>query len=352
MSTHQHYSTFSAGFPDTWTTTPFEHKFVDALYKYFFGDKPGIKVNTIWQFSPFILPQCVKPKDLGLTETDKISQIRDYITCRSCDRVLFFETADQMRPEWQELFEYAVQLLGKQNVKVVGNIWHDTEYSQYVPFWLLATGEFFKSYLPGETDPATFENVFLSYNRKPHFHRVKTFLNFQNNQCLDLGVYTLGQNKEDTSWKGIKTFKGNDPGLTAIVHEDDHTYGIQCDPFSLGNIQVWRHSFLNIVHETLGPIEEEEAPHPDYPLITEKTFKPMIGKRPFISVAQPNYEKTLKKLGFELFDELPSDPVEAVKFCAKQNLKNFYKELKPKIDHNYNKFWQLNESLRVKYIIR
>lgn len=350
MSTHQHYSTFSAGFPSDWTTTPFENKFVDALYKYYFGNKPGIKVNTIWHFSPFILPEGVTLSSLALEETNKIAQTKKYINHRYADRILFFETADQMRPDWKELFEYAVQRMGKENVKVVGNLWYDTDYSEYVPFWLLATGEFFKTYEPGEIEPTTFKHVFLSYNRKPHEHRVATFLDFQNNQCLDLGVFTLGQDNQSTTWRGYKTFKGNEPGSIAKVHEDNRRYKIQCDPFSLGNIQVWQQSFLNIVHETLGPIGDDHE-HPDYPLITEKTFKPMIGKRPFISVAQPNYEKTLKKLGFELFDELPNDPVEAVQFCAKQNLKNFYKELKPKIDHNYNKFWQLNKSLRSKYII-
>lgn len=355
MTTHHHYNTFTLGFPNHFTTTPFEHKFADAIYKYHFGDLPGIKINTIWHNSSFnFIDDTCSSSTLGLNGDTKVKQIKSYIQHRYAERMLFYEVSDQMSLDWNGVIQFAINSFGAENVVVAGNISCEMPNYYYYPYWLLACGEFFQTYNEHEIEPTTFENLYLCYNRKPAEHRIKTFLDFQNNQLLDKGVFTLGKPNPGVTlslpWNGFKTYTGNDPGKSILVHEDDNIYSIKCDPFSLGNLEVWQKSFLVIVHETLGPVQHENKIL-DYPLITEKTFKPIIGKRPFITIAQQGHREQMEKYGFEFYDEIPNDPVEAVEFCAKQNLTTFYKSLKPKIDHNYQNYFRIVESLQTKFCL-
>jgi len=87
------------------------------------------------------------------------------------------------------------------------------------------------------------------------------------------------------------------------------------------------------------------------PFITEKTVIPILMKKPFVSFGCKGFNKKLKDLGFELFDEVVDysfDELENVRergqvltdslfdliYCNNLNL--LYKKLYPKIEHNFN----------------
>ena len=74
----------------------------------------------------------------------------------------------------------------------------------------------------------------------------------------------------------------------------DHFAGIPNDVVSLGKLDIWKNHFLNIVSET-----EFNQWHPLF--ITEKTWKPIIGLRPFIIHGQTRIYQWLQKHGFKTF---------------------------------------------------
>jgi hypothetical protein len=55
----------------------------------------------------------------------------------------------------------------------------------------------------------------------------------------------------------------------------DMSFGIPHDIHSLGNLDIWQQHFLNVVGET-------EFMHWDNMFISEKTWKPILGLRPFV----------------------------------------------------------------------
>jgi len=82
--------------------------------------------------------------------------------------------------------------------------------------------------------------------------------------------------------------------------------------------------------------------------ITEKTFKPIMGGRPFIIHGHPETGDCLQSIGFETFDEefghtpLPNyidhstEVARVVDSLQGQNLSAWYKKLLPKIEHNFH----------------
>jgi hypothetical protein len=83
--------------------------------------------------------------------------------------------------------------------------------------------------------------------------------------------------------------------------------------------------------------------------LTEKTYMPIIHKRPFITFSVPNYHKALQELGFELFDNIfdysfdsIDDDVERcnamweqVKRYTDYDLQRLYECVKPKVNYNF-----------------
>jgi len=104
-------------------------------------------------------------------------------------------------------------------------------------------------------------------------------------------------------------------------------------------------SLWNIVTET---VFYEDKLH-----LTEKVFKPIVLRRPFILVAAPGNLKYLKEYGFKTFDQWidesydeEPDPdirikkiVDEISKLSKKNLLEMYEEMIPILDYNYNHFF-------------
>jgi hypothetical protein len=90
--------------------------------------------------------------------------------------------------------------------------------------------------------------------------------------------------------------------------------------------------------------------------LTEKIFKPIVNKRPFLLVGAPGNLAYLKSYGFKTFDnwidesyDLEADPTRRLEMITEQlsvicNLDNsqldsMYQEMMPIIEHNYNHFF-------------
>jgi hypothetical protein len=200
------------------------------------------------------------------------------------------------------------------------------------------------------TDP---KYVFLLYQRKPRRHRVEITKLLIQKGFQNKGIVTLGSNKNSGyDWsEGLKS--------TPLLIEDlpsnykhngqpDDFGGIPNDLVTLGRLDIWQQHFLNVVSET-------EFNDWDPMFVTEKTWKPIIGLRPFVIHGQRSISSWLRKNGFRTFDHYWSHvPLETsddqhgsvmavIDFlCNKTSseLCSMYQDMLPDLLHNKKRYFE------------
>ena len=141
-------------------------------------------------------------------------------------------------------------------------------------FWAITCDLFFKSYTDNELQLRPGAKKFMCLNRKPHPHR-KIMIQYLE-QVQDHGHFKSDANHD-------------------LVDADIGEYTIPNDVYTLGDTTTWQDSYLNIVTETVFSSDEF--------FISEKTWKPIIGLRPFFIYGQPKLRKYLKENDFDLFED-------------------------------------------------
>jgi hypothetical protein len=218
-------------------------------------------------------------------------------------------------------------------------------------FWLLAVDRYFLMPSIEEVKLNTISNNFLCYQRKVFPNRQLLFDLLKN----ETGIITLSNN----DFSEINSKLHPEAILNEILPDENIPSHLMMpeDIWSLGNMDVWNSSFLVISTETTHDF--------DTIFMSEKSFKPIIGMRPFIQYAPPRWTAMLKDRGFELFNEdfgyEQGDSYEeqscqiknVVENLKNENLENLYKKLYPKILHNRENFksiakneWNKLEELR------
>lgn len=188
-------------------------------------------------------------------------------------------------------------------------------------YWLFVSHRFLER---RDLAPSSFKYKFLCYQRKinePRKHLYDTLKNLKDG-FINLGLENTGNinegiNSEDT------LIDGDLPPN---------------DIYTLGNKDIWDSSFLNIVSETST-----------FDFLSEKTFKPIMGCRPFIHYAFTNSNNILQSLGFETFNEdfdfdsknsnymVSADKIlDVVNSFSLEDCNQLYQKLRPKIEHNYH----------------
>lgn len=125
-------------------------------------------------------------------------------------------------------------------------------------------------------------SLFMCLNRKPHGHRV--FL-------LEL-LYQYRLDKVGIISSADKLLNDN------IFFHDNHDLEARTSPndiLTLGDPALWGHHFINVVTET--------TIHTDV-FLSEKTWKPIIGLRPFLILGDHGIYAKLQELGFDTFDDI------------------------------------------------
>ena len=118
------------------------------------------------------------------------------------------------------------------------------------------------------------------------------------------------------------------------------------------NPEWYDNTYFSIVSETL--VNVINPPDRHLPFVTEKTFKPIAYRHPFVVAAQPGHLQYIRNLGFETFDNLFDEGYDSIADWSlrltsiintiKQFKKQPYDKLTlHKIEHNYNRFF--NKSL-------
>lgn len=208
------------------------------------------------------------------------------------------------------------------------------------------------------------EKTFLMFNRRwlSHPHRTVFLYELHRRNLLDNFYVSFSKNDVDHGISYTSAindhlhYLSDDPINHELVSEletklplildtnDLVTSSLMFEQFETTK-QFYDKSFISIVAETYF---NSEIIH-----LTEKTFKPMIYKHPFILIGPPNFLLKLKELGFKTFDHVWDESYDQlsnhkerfnkilnlVEFISKKSYdekKDLVQKCLPSIEHNFN----------------
>ena len=247
------------------------------------------------------------PKDFVLVDTSWLEIDDDFVNfCNNnIDKTFLLYSG----PDWENTVCRKPQHDWiKNNIK---NTFHigNCNNKYYFNFWL----EFLRTnFVEQDYKVHEIQKVFMCLNRKPHSHRVQLIQKIYENNLQNYGYISLGthpshdnpyetyfptQDEIDSKYFGLKVpiTLENDIENKAGEEATAGTYGITNDISSLGNINNWNTHFVNIVSET--------TIHSNV-FLSEKTFKPILGMKPFMILGDNKVYKKLHDWGIDTFDDI------------------------------------------------
>lgn len=306
-----------------------------------FKDDLNLFINTTW-----FGPQFDNGEFSKFIKTVNFQKYDNLFLLASVDPV--FLTKDQI--------EKIFKISGAKNLYLLGNF--ETDYC----FTFISTllPKYFKKYSNDEIIMKNCKHLFVCYNRKPRKHRIELIEKMNQYKLLDLGLYTLG--KTHSLYSGslhsnLQNTLGEAPN-EGNWGMDVEEFGIAHDIHTLGSLDIWQNHFINIISET------EFNPW-DNMFITEKTWKPILGLRPFIINGQPQIYKYLKKEGFKVFNHywptidlenstditVHENICEIIKFLtkfSKKELMSMYNDMLPDLYYNQTRFYEFAQEQKNK----
>ena len=161
-----------------------------------------------------------------------------------------------------------------------------------ISFSAIANPRYFERYTVEELELLPDSRRFICLNRKPRPHRVRLVELLEESGLSELGYISLGDPKNPRVLPQTTTTLTNDESFI-------NGAGIRNDIFSLGPLSVWNRSLLCLTTESEFDNEIQELHY-----TTEKTWKPIIGLRPFFIYGQPVLRDYLKDNGFDIFEDI------------------------------------------------
>lgn len=301
-----------------------------------FPDSKNLFINTTW-FGP----------QFDNKQWDRYKQV---ISQQKFDQLILLAAADPVFLNAEQIDN--MQKETNAQLYLLGHF--DTEY--YFNFHSQVLPRYFVNYTEQQLLMQEPTYVYINYNRKPREHRTKLVNLLEQENLLQHGVVTLGEHNNIYSNEQSRHLTLNETVDDAVGNwEMDMSFGIPHDIHSLGNQDIWRSHFLNIVSET------EFLPW-DPMFISEKTWKPILGLRPFIINGQNKIYQYLRDSGFRTFNhywpdvnieaaselELHNCIIDVVKYLTTQSLKELYQQMLPDLIHNRNHFAEFSQQQKHK----
>lgn len=176
-----------------------------------------------------------------------------------------------------EFYQYFVQ--NEYTMSFVGNA--DEHWHSWYPEWFIGHNLRQRIDVNDLILSESPEYLYLAYNRKPRIHRIQLVTELINNELLDRGWVTF----EKGHYPEIDVRTEN---TDQTLHSADVRFSRPEDILSLGNLEIWKNSYLIIASET---------DHADPWQLSEKTWKPIFGLRPFLINGGQEVYKILERLG-------------------------------------------------------
>jgi len=326
-------------FPYSWQYGPEEIDIFNSTVRQvddYFSNHRNLVINTTWFGPQFDNQEWAKVVAL-------INQGKEF------DNLFLLAVIDPMYLESHDLDLIMDQLKIKQLYKI--GMYADSKYEWN--FHSIAVAQLCPKYTNDQllmTDP---EYVFMLYQRKPRLHRLELTNILLAQNYKKHGIVTLGSSDSDNRVWGDNI---NAPLLTINDSPSDYKHNGSCSDFggipndlvSLGRLDLWQKHFLNIVSET-----EFDEWKPRF--ITEKTWKPIIGLRPFVVHGQRSIYSWLRNQGFRTFnhywshvpvetdDNQHSNVIGVIDFLRNKTsdeLKDMYQDMLPDLLYNRNRYFE------------
>jgi hypothetical protein len=339
--------TIGTTFPVNWQYGPEEIALLESTAKQINAHLPNdrnLLINTTWFGPQFINEQWNKVLEL-------IAQQQEF------ENLFLLAVIDPMYLQPSDL-EFIKTKLKIKKVYEIG-MFANSEYEWN--FHSFAVAQHCPRYTEQQLLANKFDYTFLLYQRKPRAHRIELTNILLDKNYAQYGIITLGANDADNQTWG--------QGLTApllTIDDDPIQYkhngaytdfgGIPNDLVSVGRLDLWQRHFLNIISET-----EFNEWHPRF--VTEKTWKPILGLRPFIIHGQRSIYAWLRGHGFKTFNDYWSHiPVETsddqhgtvvavIDFLcqkSKQELSEMYFQMLPDLQFNRQRYFEFASDQKYK----
>lgn len=302
-------------------------------------DQKNLLINTTW-FGPQF--------DNGIYQ-----QFLDTVNGQKFDNLFLLAAADPVFLNAEQIQQLKI-LSGAKFLFLCGHFDGPYQFN----FYSFVIPKYFEPYDIDELWMYTADYVYICYNRKPRPHRIEMVRKLIDNGLQSCGIITLGKNDPVFSQS-----QNNDLYFTLDETPDDYAkqgnwdlpmiYGIPHDIHSLGNMDLWRRHFLHVINET------EFFPW-DNLFVTEKTWKPILGLRPFVINGQSTIYHWLRQQGFRTFErywpEIDCENVhesllhnqivlviQKLQQLPKEVLQGIYHDMKPDLLHNRNRFFEFSK---------
>ena len=256
----------SHGFPHEWTATKYHHIVFREIVKQIEERYDGecIVVDGTWLNT--------------IATHEKLEAMYPNLMRENIDHIFYVDLVDPPVETWGDESKKTVGVLT--TARTLHNVPEKSEFQ----FWAWVAANEYAAYKDIDL-PWTGDKLFLSYNRKPYDHRKHLIRTLTDDMLLCKGIVTLG-NKDPT--KAITVNENvNVPHFNALGN-----VGVPNDIASLGDHKIWQQAFINVVTETVTTGS----------FLSEKIWKPIIGKRPFMLVGPPKTLARLRDLGFVTFN--------------------------------------------------
>lgn len=210
-----------------------------------------------------------------------------------------------------------------------------------------------------------YDKKFLNFNRRWRWHRPSLVAHMYLENILDQGYVSLGPCEEnwgwESNWHDILRCHSHHPEVRQrLIDNKDKIFSIPHLYLDQENLSInhnsplestldyYRDTYFSVISETNFFINQESAV-----FLTEKLFKSVAHKHPFIVVSRPKTLACLKDLGYKTFDGLidesydtEEDDVTRLMMILKEikrlsqlsepELENFLVTAREICDYNYN----------------
>ena len=330
----------SHGFPYAWKTSKFHHEVFREITK---------------QIEELYTGECIIVDDTWLANIaneDAFVSMYPNVSRENVEHIFFVNIVDPKSTTWHRSnrgkFQNDLQQL------TTAKHSHSIITKSKFQFWAYWCQHVLRKYeVEGKVRPWSGDKLFLAYNRKPQPFRVALVDAFKAHGLMDSGAVTLGHKDPTKALTVQESYDVSDKDIDGFV-------GIPNDITSIGNPDIWESALVNVVSETTTIGE----------FLSEKIWKPIVGKRPFLLLGPPGSLRRLQDLGFKTFgefwDESYNDVIYApghldddksieaicqiltkLKTYSPSHIKHMYNRMYYILEHNHNHFF--NEFTRLNY---
>jgi len=295
------------GFPNSWISGKFEADIIDKVSENIntrWPTQQNLVINTTWAHTPIGRDAI---KSALLDQPDNI-----FLACLTDPLSYSIDALTELIPNIDQAQQFG--------------------YSKHnsFDFWAIAVKKTFVTYTEQQLEFGG-SKVFMSLNRNPHPHRVKLAERIKQQGLDSVGIMTLGHDNQ--------------------LADDQADPANSIHSYSLVNLDLWRQHFVTVVNET------EFNQHQQI-FVTEKTWRPILGMRPFLINSHPKILDYLESHGFDVFRDvwpIVIDPnadavypvtevhdyiINNLTWLQTQDLNTLYQRLKPRLIKNRQRFFE------------